>query len=180
VTANLLNPESEVVLPVLDHVPLTWIGNEREQGHATKLSLSSGISREASLAVLGRPLDLYDPVGLTPRTAAEVSANDRRVTSSCGVFDVQYQSGIPVPFLYNDLIYMLRIDVTARDLDTVSYESAFQIEQRWEGPGLPTTHAERNSRGVDITLNWSAWSKTKHADEGSGHSKVWIGDRRFD
>jgi len=179
VTANWLHPEARTSIRILDHQSLRWIGSESERGPVTELSLAPGISREVSLAVIGRPLDLYEQVGRSRPTPEAVG-----VTSAFGVFDVQTRSGAPFElFLQDHLVYRLRIDVTARDLDTVSYEAAFRIDQRWDGtPEPPATDAERNKRGVEINLNWLQWSNLKpdaKTDDVSRPAKLWVGGPPF-
>ena len=152
---------------VLDHEPLSWYGSHRDQGAVTQISLAPGISREVSLAWIGRPLDLYETIGMSRPTNQDVQLADAGapnappITSAFGAFDVPLREEYPSRFLETHLSYKVRLDVTARDIDTVSYETEIRVQPIWQKPGqaseqdVPTTHAARNKQAVQINVSWS-------------------------
>lgn len=158
-------PEWEILL--VDREPLKWFGSRAEHGPVTQISLAPGISREVSLACIGRPLDLYQSIGMSRPTDQDVERADSSeingsITDAFGVFDVPPPEGSVTPFLHKHLVYKLRIDVTAQDIDTVSYETEIRVQPVWLGNGLgqagqsvPTTHAARNKDPVRIDVSWT-------------------------
>jgi hypothetical protein len=114
-----------------------------------------------TLAWIGRPLDLYEAIGLPVPTETEVALADRDddtapwITSACGVFDVMPRPEHGHLFLDDHLVFHLRIDVAARDIDTVSYETTLRVRPDWAGRSEPTTHEDRNAREVDINVRWT-------------------------
>ncbi len=146
---------------ILDHQPLQWTGSRDRAGRpVTQLSLAPGISREVSLAWIGRPLDLYETVGLPRPTDAAVENADRgtddaaAITTAFGIFDVEPRRDSPPFFIEGNLLYKLRVDLTARDIDTVSYEFSVQIQPKWLG-AVPSSHTARNQEPVEIAVIWS-------------------------
>jgi hypothetical protein len=175
-TADWFYLEQKTSLRAMDHEPLRWIGGSKSD-HPTVLSLGPGVSREVSLLKLGRPLDLYEPVGL-PRPTGEQVEKEERETSSFAVLDVN-QVGTFGPFLHNHLVYRFRFDVTATDVDTVSYETWMRIDQIWGGQPVPTSGSAlaQAMNAVEIVLNWSPLAKITAEDDAPQTGKLWIGRR---
>lgn len=159
-------PDKEFL--VVDHEPLKWFGGGASVAPATRISLAPGVSREVSVIWIGRPLDLYKTMGMGGPTEEEVAladsgaSDDRWITEAFGVFDVQPGPDYGSLFLEPHLAYKLRLDVTAQDIETVSYEVKLYVQPRWgrtaqsdaEDPP-PTTHAARNINPVFIAAAWS-------------------------
>lgn len=159
-------PEREIL--VVDHEPLKWLGGGESVAQVTSISLAPGVSREVSLAWIGRPLDLYETIGLRRPTDAEIEAadrgesDDRWITEAFGIFDVHPGPDSMPLFLEPHLEYRLRLDVTAQDIETASYEVSCFVQPRWgrsmqseaEDPP-PKTHADRNVNPVLIAAAWS-------------------------
>jgi len=147
---------------IVDHEPLKWLGTRDQAGQpATQLSLAPGISREVSLAWIGRPLDLYERVGLERPTDEEVEQADHnegdaaRIATAFGIFDVESREDSRPFFIEGHLLYKLRIDLTARDIDTVSYELTLQVRPKW-AKAEPRNHSQRRREPVEIEIIWSS------------------------
>lgn len=178
VTADWFYPEQETAHRFIDHEPLQWIGGSRTD-QPTVLSLAPGVSREVSLLQVGRPLDLYEAIGLSRPTPHQIEGQERE-TGSFAVVDVS-NVGTFSPFLHNHLVYRFRIDVTGRDVDTVSYEILVRVGQRWEGPAEPSGGAAlaQATQGVEIILNWSPLQKVSGDGDVPEAGKLWIGSPPF-
>jgi hypothetical protein len=157
-------PEQEFL--VLDREPLNWVGSRAEHGSLTQTTLAPGISREVSLAWIGRPLDLYSAIGLSRPTDEDVKHADEHradapgITGAFGAFDVPQRPEYPPLFIEPHLLYNLRIDLTAQDIETVSYETGVFVQPIWNGntkdlTDAPTTHADRNAKAVEIAVTWA-------------------------
>lgn len=146
---------------VLDREPLNWFGSEKDGQSVTQVSLAPGVSREVSVAWIVRPLDLYETVGMSRPTdedilcADEDAADAPTIAAAFGVFDVVPRAEHPSLFLEGHLVYKLRLDLTARDIDTVSYELLLHVEPKWLSVE-PDTHVGRSQEPVDIDVSWSA------------------------
>jgi hypothetical protein len=147
----------------IDHQPLAWWGTHSETGgYVTQLNLAPAVSREARLLVLGRPSDLARALGWAPDAPAveasrEIQADDGNVwvPKALVAWDLPFVATDEdsTSFLFDHLTYVLRFDVTARDVDSMSYEVTLNVDLVWDGDE-PELDVEWEREAVDISLRW--------------------------
>jgi hypothetical protein len=160
---------SSVGYVVLDHYPLAWFraaglsgSSTRLDGPVTRLNIAPGTVREVELLRIGRPMALYDyldwprPPPTAGRPQGGPSAPERFALMHAAAFAVgpcSDELGSEV-LLGDHLIFHLRLTLTARDTDTVTYETDLRVVENWD-PERPMTVKDSEGGSLGVTLRWT-------------------------
>jgi hypothetical protein len=116
----------------IDHRSLPWYESVGLSGPVTSFHLAPGIFRRIELFKVGPPASLHTLMGW-PEPASE-SRFVQGLVAAIFAAPPYPESPTSEPFLHSHLAYILRFDVTARDVDSVTYET--EVRVRTIGPSM--------------------------------------------
>lgn len=135
--------------------PLPWYESDETDGPVGRMHIAPGMSRQVEILKAGSPEAIYSWMGW-PRTVTSY------VPEETVAFAIPPRpSGPGSRGLVQDYLdWQIRFDVTARDIDTVSYVVDLKVKTTWEPltPGesgtKPSTWADLTGRRVQTDIRW--------------------------
>jgi len=135
--------------------PLPWYESDETDGPKARMHIAPGMSRRVELLRVGPPEALYEWLGW-PRTP------DSYVPDETAAFAIPPKPKTigSRPLIQDYLDWEIRFDVTARDIDTVSYLVKLAVKTEWEPPSpggdssKPDAWKELKGRRVHTDIDW--------------------------
>jgi hypothetical protein len=169
VSAHLADNPGAHELEELDHRPLVWHGAvDLHPTFVTRLNIAPGVSREVEFLFLGRTTALFELFGwsLPLESAVLGGAGDRWVMLESAAFAARpFPEAGSGAFLQEHLVYRIRFDVTARNIDTAAYEAELRVRYEWKDSVMsaapilpkPSRWSDAKKQRVRVYLEWSRY-----------------------